>query len=203
MDRLSALSRGAQIMLGAGVLLFIDLFLPWQSFDLPEPFSDVTRSGWHGFWGVVLGLLLIVLLAWLVVRIAAVDIPLPVSSAMTAGLLGTLILFFAVIKNLVDDESTIWSYIGVVLAIAIAYGAWMQIQEAGGVDTLKSEATSRRPPAGDAGAGTTAGTAPPTPPAPPPPPAETSPAPPVDAPPPADTAPEAPGDSPPSREPSS
>jgi hypothetical protein len=199
MDRLSALSRGAQIMLGAGVLLFIDLFLPWQSFDLPEPFSDVTRSGWHGFWGVVLGLLLIVLLAWLVVRIAAVDIPLPVSSAMTAGLLGTLILFFAVIKNLVDDESTIWSYIGVVLAIAVAYGAWMQIQEAGGVDSLKSEATSIRPATSDAPAAPTAGTAPPPPPSTPtPPPAETSP-PPTPEPPPAD----APGDAPPSREPSS
>src|SRR5262245_61162294 len=128
MDRLSALSRGAQIMLGAGVLLFIDLFLPWQDFDVgsiaEELGIDASFNAWHGFWGWMLGLLPFVLLAWLVVRIAAVDVPLPVSSAMLAGLLGTLILFFAVIKNLVDDESTIWSYIGVLLAIAVAYGAW-------------------------------------------------------------------------------
>ena len=110
------------------------------------------RGGW------VLGLLLIVLLAWLVVRIAAVDIPLPVSSAMTAALLGTLILFFAVIKNLVDDYSTIWSYIGVVLSFGVAYGAWQpEVQEAGGVDTPKNEAGSMRP-ATIGAAGATAGT---------------------------------------------
>jgi hypothetical protein len=172
MDRISALSRGAQIMLVAGVLLFISLFLPWQDFDLgglaDELGVDASFNAWHGFWGWMLGLLTIVLLAWLVVRIAAVDIPLPVSSAMLAGLLGTLILFFAVIKNLVDDESTIWSYIGVVLAIAVAYGAWHQIQEAGGIDTLRSEATSMRPPPSES--------------APPPPPAEpTAPSPPPPA----------------------
>jgi hypothetical protein len=202
MDRLSALSRGAQIMLVAGVLLFISLFLPWQDFDIggiAEEFGiDASFSAWHGFWGWMLGLLTIILLAWLVVRIAAVDIPLPVSSAMLAGLLGTLILFFAVIKNLVDDESTIWSYIGVLLAIGVAVGAWMQIQEAGGMDTLKSEASSMRPPTSGssepppAGGTTTAPTAPssapttptdPPPAAPPPSTAPPSPPPPGDTPP--------------------
>ena len=142
MNRLSALSRGTQLMLVSGVLLLIATFLPWQSFDLPEPFGEVNRSAWNGFWGVVLGLLVLVLLAWLVARIAAVNIPLPVSSAMTAGVLGTLILFFAVIKNIVDDESTIWSYIGVLLAIGVAVGAWMQIQEVGGAEASSSSAPS-------------------------------------------------------------
>ena len=189
MDRLSALSRGAQIMLGAGVLLFIDLFLPWQDFDVgsiaEELGIDASFNAWNGFWGWMLGLLTIVMLAWLVVRIAAVDVPLPVSSAMLAGLLGTLILFFAVIKNLVDDESTIWSYIGVLLAIAVAYGAWHQIQEAGGVDTLRTEATSmgpssstsESPPAQSSAPSTAPPAAEPTTPTPPPapPPAQTPP----------------------------
>jgi hypothetical protein len=202
MDRLSALSRGAQIMLVAGVLLFISLFLPWQEFgtdeqrEVVEAFgADLSPSAWHGFWGWVLGLLTIILLAWLVVRIAAVDIPLPVSSAMLAGLLGTLILFFAVIKNLVDDESTIWSYIGVLLAIGVAVGAWMQIQEAGGVDTLKTEASSMRPPTSGSteppptggtttpSAPSSAPTTPTDPPAPPPSTAPPGPPPPGDTPP--------------------
>jgi hypothetical protein len=178
MDRISALSRGAQIMLVAGVLLFISLFLPWQDFDLgglaDELGVDASFNAWHGFWGWMLGLLTIVLLAWLVVRIAAVDIPLPVSSAMLAGLLGTLILFFAVIKNLVDDESTIWSYIGVLLAIAVAYGAWMQIQEAGGIDSLRTEASSMRPPASESAPPP----AEPAPPSPPPPATPSTPTPP-------------------------
>ena len=141
MDRFNALGRGTQIMLVSGALLFISLFLPWQDFDI----GDLGQfSGWRGFAGVVLGLLTIVLLAWCIVRIASVDIPLPVSTAMTAALLGVLILFFAIIKllTILGDEPTIWAYIGVVLAILVAAGAFQTVQEAGGVDTLKSEIPS-------------------------------------------------------------
>ena len=117
MERFNALGRGTQMMLVGGVLLFIVLFFPWQDFDvggLADEFGvDATFSGWRGV-GVILGLLTIVLLAWVIVRLAAVDIPLPVSTAMTAALIGTLILIFAVIKMLtiLGDETTIWSWVG-------------------------------------------------------------------------------------------
>ena len=144
MERFNALGRGAQIMLVGAVLLLIDLFLPWQSFDFPEPISDVNWSGWRGFAGVVLGLLTIIVLAWCIVRLASVDIPLPVSTAMTAALLGTLVLIFAIIKilTILGDEQTIWAWLGLVLAIVIAVGAFQTVQEAGGVDTLRTEASS-------------------------------------------------------------
>jgi len=147
MERFNALGRGAQLMLIGAVLLLIDLFLPWQDFDiggLADEFGvDATFSGWRGV-GIILGLLVIVLLAWLIVRIASVDIPLPVSTAMTGALLGTLILIFAIIKllTILGDEATVWAWVGVGLAVLIAVGAFMTVQEAGGVDTLKSEATS-------------------------------------------------------------
>ena len=111
MERFNALGRGAQLMLIGGVLLFIDLFLPWQDFDVgglaDELGVDATFSGWRGI-GFILGLLTIVLLAWLIVRLASVNIPLPVSTAMTGALLGTLILIFAVIKllTILGDEAT-------------------------------------------------------------------------------------------------
>jgi hypothetical protein len=35
------------------------------------------------------------------------------------------------LKNLVDDYSAWASYVGVVLAAAIAYGAWLVFQESG------------------------------------------------------------------------
>ena len=147
MERFNALGRGAQLMLIGAVLLFIDLFLPWQDFDVggiaDELGVDATFSGWRGI-GFVVGLLTIVILAWLIVRLASVDIPLPVSTAMTGALLGTLVLIFTVIKllTILGDEATIWAWIGVILAIVIAVGAFMTVQEAGGVDTLKSEASS-------------------------------------------------------------
>jgi hypothetical protein len=164
MERFNALGRGAQIMLVGAVLLFIVMFFPWQDFDvggLADEFGvDATWSGWHGFVGVVLGLLTIVLLAWIIVRLASVNIPLPVSTAMTAALLGTLILIFAIIKilTILGDEQTIWAWIGLVLAVVVAVGAFQTVQEAGGVDTLRSEIPSM--PASSA----EAQTAPPPPP---------------------------------------
>ena len=71
-------------------------------------------------------------------RLASVDIPLPVSAAMTGALLGFLIFVFAIIKNLAGDDSTFWACIGVGLATVIAVGAWQPIQESGGLETLKA-----------------------------------------------------------------
>jgi hypothetical protein len=186
MDRFNALGRGAQLMLVAAVLLFISLFLPWQDFDVggiaDELGVDASFSGWRGFAGVMLGLLTLVTLAWLVVRLLSVNIPLPVSTAMTGALLGVLVAAFGIIKllTILGDEATIWAWIGVILAILVAVGAYMQVQEAGGIDTLRSDIPSSMS-SGSAAATTTA--------PPPPPPASTQ-APP-EATPPAEPAPPA------------
>jgi hypothetical protein len=193
MDRFNALGRGAQMMLVGGVLLLIDLFLPWQDFDVggiaDELGVDASFSGWRGFAGVVLGLLTIVMLAWLIVRLASVNVPLPVSTAMTGALLGTLILIFAVIKilTILGDEATIWAWIGLALAVVIAVGAFQVVQEAGGIDQLKNEIPSM-PAQSTEGSGATQAPPPPATPsqeAAPPPPAEAPPAeaPPAEAPP--------------------
>ncbi|MGH3132502.1 MAG: hypothetical protein ACRDNY_01950, partial [Gaiellaceae bacterium] len=177
MERFNALGRGTQIMLVGAVLLLIDLFLPWQDFDVggiaDELGVDATFSGWRGFAGVVLGLLTIVLIAWIIVRLASVNIPLPISTAMTAALLGALILIFAVIKilTILGDESTIWSWIGLALAVLVAIGAWQTVQEAGGIDTLKREMPS-------SSSSSTESSAPVTAPPPPPPASESQAAPP-------------------------
>jgi hypothetical protein len=175
MDRFNALGRGAQIMLIGAVLLLIDLFLPWQDFDIggiaDELGVDASFSGWRGFAGVVLGLLTIVLLAWLIVRLASVNIPLPVSTAMTGGLLGTLILIFGIIKilSILGDEATIWAWIGLILCVVIAVGAWRTVQEAGGYEQLRSEAQGLTASTGGSSEPPAAAAAPP--PAAPPPPA--------------------------------
>jgi hypothetical protein len=145
MERFNALGRGMQIMLVSSVLLLITTFFNWQEveFDLgPLGEGSAGQSAWNGFFGFVMGLLTIVLIAWIVARLAAVDIPIPVSAAMTGAVLAFLIFACALIKNLTDDYSTFMSYVGVVLAALIAVGAWMQIQESGGVESLKSEIPS-------------------------------------------------------------
>jgi hypothetical protein len=193
MDRFNALGRGAQLMLIASVLLLIDLFLPWQDFDVgglaDELGVDATFSGWRGFAGVVLGLLTIVTLAWLVVRLLAVNIPLPVSQAMTAALLGVLVAAFGIIKllTILGDEQTIWAWIGVILAILVAVGAYLQVQEAGGMETLRSEIPTM--PSG--GGPSTPASSPPTSPPPP--------ATPPEAQPPTSSEPSTPSEPPPSQ----
>ena len=130
MPNLSTLSRGTQLLVGAGVLLLIDMFLDWQSVDV-GPFS-AGKNAWSGFWGVIMGLALLVLLAWVIARVFDVKLPAGLPEGPIILGLGVLIFVFALLKNLIDDYSTIWSYIGVLLAAGVAYGAWLRYQETGG-----------------------------------------------------------------------
>lgn len=168
MDRFNALGRGAQIMLVSSVLLLIISFFNWQEveFDLgPLGEGSAGVSAWDDIGGILMGILTIVLLARIVANLAAVNLPIPVSFAMTSAVLAFLIALLAIVKNLTDDYSTWASYVGVVLAILIAVGAWMEVQAAGGVDSLKTEASGF---GGSGGAATAAAPAATPPPAAPP-----------------------------------
>lgn len=171
MDRFTALSRGMQLMLAGAALLLVDTFLPWQSVSFEDLGVSVSESwtAWHGFWGVMLGLLTIALLVWLVVRLLGIEINLPVSDTLVGAALAALILLCAVLKVLTDDAVAWGAWLGLVLAVVIAVGAWMQVQAAGGVGTLRSEvstAGSSGRSGGSAAPETPAATTPP--PAPPP-----------------------------------
>jgi len=171
MDRFSALSRGTQLMLAGAALLLVDTFLPWQevSFEFLDVSASESWTAWHGFWGVLLGLLTIALLAWLVVRLLGTEVDLPVSETLVGAVLAGLILLSAVLKVLTDEAVAWGAWLGLILAIVIAIGAWLQIQAAGGVDTLRSEVSTVGSSRGAAGASDApppaATTAPPTPPA--------------------------------------
>ena len=127
MERFNALGRGTQMMLVGAVLLFIDLFLPWQKYTGPgadfieAAGGDTSLTAFHGFGGWVLGLLTLVLIALIVARLGCGGHPnsrLP--AAMTAGVFAFLILIFAVIKRLtiLGDETAIWAaWVGVALAV--------------------------------------------------------------------------------------
>ena len=140
MDNLKALGRGTQVMFIAAVLLLIVMFFHWQEVD--TALGSFGQNAWHGFWGVVMGILTIVLVARIAARLAAVDVPIPLSFATTSFVLGILIAICAVLKLLTDDYRNFWAFIGVGLAIAIAIGAWLEVQEAGGIESLKSDASS-------------------------------------------------------------
>jgi hypothetical protein len=182
MDKFNALSRGLQVMLVAGVLLFIDTFFKWQSVD--TALGNFGVSAWDDIGGIIMALLTLVLVAWIVAKLAGVEIPLPVSDTVLAAAFGVLIFLLALIKNIQDDYSSVWAWIGLILAAAILVGGWLQVQASGGMDALRSEMPGMATSTATAGGSATAA-APPPPPAaapadtaapPPPPPPETAPA---------------------------
>jgi hypothetical protein len=132
MPDLASISTATRVIFVAAVLLLIDTFLSWQSVDLEVGgvnIASASQNAWHGFWGVVLGLLTIVLLVWVGIKVFKVDLNINVPEATTIAVLAGLIFLFALIKNLADDYSTIWSYIGVILAAIIGVGAYLRLQE--------------------------------------------------------------------------
>jgi len=98
---------------------------------------------WHG-WGVLAGLLAIGLLVWEVIRLANINVAMPVTPAMTSAALAVLLAIFTVIKFLADNEfRTFWSWLGLILAIAIVVGAWLNMQAAGeGLADVKSQVSA-------------------------------------------------------------
>jgi hypothetical protein len=155
-------------MLISSVLLLIVSFFHWQEVDYdlgPLGSGSAGVSAWDDIGGILMGILTIVLIARLVAHLAAVNIPVPVSFAMTSAVLAFLIFAITLIKVLTDDYRTFWAWLGLVLALLIAVGAWLAVQAAGGIDSLRSEATSF----GGSGAATAAAPEAAAPPPPPPP----------------------------------
>ena len=68
---------------------------------------------------------------------------------MLGAVVAAIILLFALIKVLADDFTAFWAYVGLVLAAIVAVGAWLNVQEAGGVDSLRSEASGMKDAAHD------------------------------------------------------
>lgn len=136
----SKMSTASRILIIAGGLYIIDLFLPWQSLD------PYTANGVHGI-GVLNLLLAIALVAWEVMAIAGVEINAP-KSLISAALAGGIVLF-TILKIIVDGEAiAIFAWIGLILALVIGYGGWMRWQE-------------HQASGGGMGGGSTGGTAPP------------------------------------------
>jgi hypothetical protein len=134
MEQLQALSLARKLILGGGLLLLIDTFLDWQHVSVSYGGQEIASGGqsaWHGFWGVLLGLMTVALVAWVIARMFGVQLPEGVPEGLISLVLGGLILLFAVIK-VISDSYVHWpAYIGIVLAAVIAYGAWRNFEESG------------------------------------------------------------------------
>jgi hypothetical protein len=125
----SGLSRGRQLLLVSSVLLLIDSFFKWQK----ACFGDICAgvSGWHGFWGVVMGLLTIVLIAWLIVAaMNLVDAKVGVDHHVLEAAIAGLLTLVVIIKFLTANELRAWpSWVGLILGLLIGVGAYLRFSE--------------------------------------------------------------------------
>lgn len=130
MDKLSQLSRGAQIVLAASIAFLIVSFFNWQEVDF-GPIGDVGVSMWNGV-GWIAGLAAIALIVWQVLRLANVKLEIGVMPAVLTAALAALLVLFTLIKILDDGEfRTFWAWLGLVLSVVVAVGAWLNLQESG------------------------------------------------------------------------
>lgn len=148
MDQLKGLSLGRRIILGGAVLLLIDSFLDWQQVSFLG--HSLGQSAWHGFWGVMIGLLTVVLILWVAARAFGVALPANVPDGIVTLAVAAVIVLFALIKIL-NDAAVHWpAYVGLILGVVVAGGAWLNFQASG-------ESLPRMPMA-TAGAGSGGGT---------------------------------------------
>jgi hypothetical protein len=123
---LAGLSTAAKILIIAGLLLFIDLFLAWQQVDLGP--VTASRSGWHGV-GVATGLFVIALLVWEGAQLAGATANLAVPVALISAALAAGTALFAIIEFFTHSDFRHWpAWLGLILGIVIAVGGWLRLQ---------------------------------------------------------------------------
>lgn len=147
-SELSALSQPRKLLLGSGVLLLINSFLPWYSFSVLG--QSFTQNGWNQL-GTLVWIVLIATLAWEGVRIAGVA-PIQgaradLASAAAAGLTLVLGVIYVLIR-LFDGHLGIGFWLGVLLFIVFGLATAQLFQASGGQDAVRevqAEAAQRRP----------------------------------------------------------
>ena len=130
MDKLSELSHGAKVVLGGVIAFLIISIFKW--FEVAQTDLGV-YSGWSGI-GVIAGLVAVALLVWQILPLANVKVDVGVSRSMITGGLAVLLLIFTLIRVLSTPaltDRTLWAWLGLLLAVVIVVGAWMNMQAAG------------------------------------------------------------------------
>jgi hypothetical protein len=129
MAKFTALTRGTQIVLVAGPLLFMSLFFTWQNVEVdygPEGTATLPLDGFDA-WGLLLALLVLSTLTIVVLRnFTTVEMSEDIAwDKITLGL-GAATAAVAVVKSLADAGSSWTSYGYVALALAVAVGTYLE-----------------------------------------------------------------------------
>jgi hypothetical protein len=132
----SKLTKGDKIVLGAGLLLIIDLlFLPWHKISVAG-IIDVSRTGVqspnaiYGVLALLLALVMVVQVA--VAKLTTAKLPeIPVPWGQVHLIAGAATFLLLLLKLLVETSSLgFGAYLGIILSGALAFGGYTISQEA-------------------------------------------------------------------------
>ena len=133
MATFKALSRGSQIVLVAGPLLFGSLFFTWQHVEVDygrAGTATISLDGWDA-WGLLLAFLVLATVVLVALRsFTEGELPDDVPWATITLGLGAAIFAVALVKNLTDAGSSWLSYAFVGLASAMLVGAYLDWADA-------------------------------------------------------------------------
>ena len=128
MAKFKALSRGSQIVLITGPLLFASLFFTWQNVEVDYGRAGVATlplDGWDA-WGLVLALLAVGVTTIVALEnLTEIEMSSDISWPSVTLACGLAILAIAVLKNLTDAGSSWASYGFVALAAVLALGTYL------------------------------------------------------------------------------
>jgi hypothetical protein len=131
---MARMSTGSKIVLVVAILLFIDLFFPWQGVDfgdfLGADLGSANVSGFNGL-GVLVAILCLGVIVWEGLLAAGVNVNMGTTSpALVGAILAGATALFTIIAFLTKLTAIKWgAFIGLILALAMAYGAYMRFQE--------------------------------------------------------------------------
>ena len=151
----SKLTKGDQILGGAGIVFLISTFLAWFSIDLPAGFGSVSASGWDvGFlWGRLPFILVLGMLVWVGLRrFSSVTLPADIPALYLAG--GACVLGFPLLKLIIGEDGPISRSFGLFLAVlagaGVAFAGFLKFTEGGGkIDELKAQMSGMADQLGD------------------------------------------------------
>ena len=128
MAKFKALSRGTQLVLVAGPLLFLSLFFTWQHVSVNYGRAGVAKlalDGWDA-WGLLLALLVIATVVLVALRnLTDVEMSEDIPWQTVCLGLGVTVAVVALVKNLTDPNSSWASYGFVALAVVVAAGTYL------------------------------------------------------------------------------
>ena len=136
---MSKVSMGSKILLGSGVLLLIFSFFAWQEVCA----ADIICLSWNMWsgsgsaFGLLGGLALIALIVWEGLQIAGTNLSVGQPVSRISAYLGFAAAGLVLIKFIfaLTESPAFGAFIGLILALGVAYGAWMRFQEPAAMPT--------------------------------------------------------------------